>query len=197
MKLIAQGAEARIFDDGSIVKNRFSKGYRISELDVSLRKKRTRSEGKILGKVKALGVPCPAVLEVDDKEMILRMEKINGEKLRDVFVNDVKGFAYQVGKGLGTMHNAKIMHADLTTSNLLVKEGVVYFIDFGLGFISPKVEDRAVDIHLFERALDSQHNDIYSEAMENFLLGYRESCSNWKEVLDRLEVVKLRGRHKK
>ena len=31
----------------------------------------------------------------------------------------------------------------------------VYFIDFGLGFISPKAEDKAVDLHLLKESIEA------------------------------------------
>ena len=54
-KLIAQGAEARLFlEDGKILKNRFRKTYRLQELDDKLRGFRTRREAKILELLKKL-----------------------------------------------------------------------------------------------------------------------------------------------
>jgi len=43
MKKIAQGAEAVLYVDGdTVIKDRTSKSYRISEIDTKLRKSRTR-----------------------------------------------------------------------------------------------------------------------------------------------------------
>ena len=48
MKLIAQGAEAKIFKKkDSILKDRIKKSYRLPQIDIKLRKSRTRSEAKI------------------------------------------------------------------------------------------------------------------------------------------------------
>lgn len=45
MKLIAQGAEGKIYKtDDRIIKERIKKNYRISEIDSKLRKERTRAE---------------------------------------------------------------------------------------------------------------------------------------------------------
>jgi len=39
---------------------------------------------------------------------------------------------------------------------MIYKNGEVYFIDFGLGFISKKFEDKAVDIHVLKEALEAR-----------------------------------------
>jgi len=55
MKLLKQGAEAKIFLDGnSIIKERISKSYRIKDIDKKLRLYRTRSEAKILDKCSSI-----------------------------------------------------------------------------------------------------------------------------------------------
>ncbi|MBW2965355.1 Kae1-associated serine/threonine protein kinase, partial [Candidatus Woesearchaeota archaeon] len=64
---IAQGAEAVIYTDDSVVeKDRFEKKYRHPELDTRLRKTRTRREAKILSKLAEAGVHAPDLIEMDD-----------------------------------------------------------------------------------------------------------------------------------
>ena len=47
--IVAQGAEAILYrEDDILIKERIKKGYRIKELDEKLRKRRTRSEAKLL-----------------------------------------------------------------------------------------------------------------------------------------------------
>ena len=60
-KLIQQGAEAKIIlSDGWIIKDRISKSYRIPELDKSIRKRRTKSESKLLKKAsEIINSPIP------------------------------------------------------------------------------------------------------------------------------------------
>ena len=41
----------------------------------------------------------------------------------------------------------------------------VFIIDFGLGFISPKIEDKAVDLHLIKQALEAKHFKIISKIL--------------------------------
>jgi Kae1-associated kinase Bud32 len=72
--------------------------------------------------------------------------------------------AQLVGKTIGKVHAADIVHGDLTTSNLMVSPSVdggltprVHLIDFGLGMTRPAIEDKAVDLYVLERALISTH----------------------------------------
>jgi Kae1-associated kinase Bud32 len=93
------------------------------------------------------------------------------------------------------MHDKDIIHGDLTTSNMILKEKV-YFIDFGLGFNSTRIEDKAVDLHLLRQAFESKHYKHFEEFFKEVLEGYKLS-KNWKEVLNRLEKVEMRGRYKR
>ena len=69
MKLIAQGAEAKIFKKkDSVLKDRIKKSYRLPQIDIKLRKSRTRSEAKILRKASGI-INVPKVIRVDDKKM--------------------------------------------------------------------------------------------------------------------------------
>ncbi|MEK7243912.1 MAG: KEOPS complex kinase/ATPase Bud32, partial [Thermodesulfobacteriota bacterium] len=143
---IAQGAEAIIWLDGNkIVKERINKLYRHPEIDKRIRQKTTRQETKLLEKA-AKEVPVPKLLKSCDKAMVIEMEFIEGKKLRDLVDSmskeERKDIFKRVGKKVAKLHNIDIIHGDLTTSNMIVREKV-YFIDFGLGFVSSKVEDKA------------------------------------------------------
>jgi Kae1-associated kinase Bud32 len=196
MELIAQGAEAKIyFKDGTIIKERIKKKYRHEEIDKVIRKSSTRREAKLLKKAAAL-IPVPKVIDSCDKEMIITLEKIEGEKLRDVINSiDKKEVFTKVGKKIARLHNEHIIHGDLTTSNILIHDKV-YFIDFGLGFVSTKVEDKAVDIHLIQKALGSKHYKVAEECFEYILEGYKQESKEFNEVMTRLEKVVKRGRYK-
>ena len=136
-KLIAQGAEAKIYhSNGKIIKERVKKSYRIDAIDAKLRKERTRAEAKLIRSLERAGVPVPAVLKEDDKGMVLELEFIDGEKVRDYLerTEDVS-ICKQIGVLTAKMHDANIVHGDLTTSNLILKDRV-YVIDLGLGEFS-------------------------------------------------------------
>jgi len=193
MKEIARGAEAVLYQDKeTVVKHRLKKTYRIKELDDELRKQRTRREANLLEK---LSIPHPGLVETDEKEKIV-MQRIKGDKLREVL--DKKPIlAKRVGELVAEMHNNHIIHGDLTTSNIIYNEKKeIVFIDFGLSFQSHKIEDKAVDIHLFKQALNSKHHKVYEKALKEFLKGYKKA-DNYKGILERLKNVESRGRYKK
>jgi TP53 regulating kinase-like protein len=77
---------------------------------------------------------------------------------------------------------------------MIVKGDSVAFIDFGLSYQSTKVEDKAVDLHLFLQALESKHFDVKELAWASVLEGYRPSGR--EDILKRLEAVERRGRNK-
>ena len=196
MKKIAQGAEAKLYlEDSKIIKDRFKKGYRIKEIDERLRKSRIRREAKIFDKLAAIGFPAPRLIKSDGKE-ILEMGFIKGYKVRDILEKkDYVALCGEVGRKIAVLHNNTIIHGDLTTSNMILKDEV-YFIDFGLSFFSHKIEDMAVDLHLLKQALESKHYTIWEECFKAALDAYRKESKDGELVLKRLDVVEKRGRYK-
>ena len=195
MKIIAQGAEAILYKENDyLIKERIKKSYRIDEIDFKLRKYRTRSEAKLLSKVEN----SPKVFDVDEKEMKIKMEFIDGKLVKNILDDMNKNkrnlLLREIGGKIAKMHDDNIIHGDLTTSNMILKNKI-YFIDFGLGFVSNKIEDKAVDLHLLRQALESKHYRHFEESFKEVLEGYKLS-KNWKEVLNRLEKVERRGRYK-
>jgi tRNA A-37 threonylcarbamoyl transferase component Bud32 len=69
-----------------------------------------------------------------------------------------------------------------------------YLIDFGLGFQNAKIEDKAVDIHLFKQALESKHFKHWEKLFHAFLHGY--SSQDKTKIINQLEKVESRGRYK-
>ena len=193
MKLIKQGAESVIFlDKNRIIKHRIPKHYRIKEIDEKIRKSRTRSEAKLLQKAK---VNVPKILSIDEKNMIIEMEFLKGDLLKNIFdklkEKERLELCKTLGREISSLHSQDIIHGDLTTSNLILKDNKIYFIDFGLGFISKKTKDKAVDLHLLKQALESKHYLNFEASYNEILKHYKH-----KDVLKRLEKVGSRGRYK-
>jgi Kae1-associated kinase Bud32 len=194
--IIAHGAEAIIYKSGnSIIKNRIPKSYRLPQLDNSLRTQRTRHEAKILEKLQQLNFPSPKIKSSDEKKGILEIEFIDGNLIKDI-IEKKTAITKQIGKNIAILHQNNIIHGDLTTSNMILKNNQVYFIDFGLSFISLKQEDKAVDIHLLDRALESKHYKIYPKAFNQIIAEYKKHYKDAPRVLARFEDVKKRGRYK-
>ncbi|EGG24085.1 putative protein serine/threonine kinase [Cavenderia fasciculata] len=81
-------------------------------------------------------------------------------------------------------------------SDLQLKdEKSIIFIDFGLSYSSTLVEDRAVDLYVLERAFISTHPNsepLFKKVME----GYESSSPKAKNIVAKLDQVRLRGRKK-
>jgi TP53 regulating kinase-like protein len=114
------------------------------------------------------------------------------DKINDKLVNKKKVDNKVITKGGGDSNkNGGGVDGGISKSNFQV-----FFIDFGLGFISHKLEDRAVDLHLLKQALESKHYLHWETLWKSVETGYRESKTS-KQVLERLKAVEKRGRYKK
>jgi tRNA A-37 threonylcarbamoyl transferase component Bud32 len=240
--VVAQGAEAIILKENNfIIKDRIPKSYRLKELDIKIRKHRTKSEKNLLEKAsKIINAPNPFPLEEFDK---IKMPLIEGKRLSenmDSFsLEKQKQICRIIGEEISKLHDADIIHGDLTTSNMILvdesenklpfPEGgraisrvenipsraggrelasevaswrgisnvkpIIFFIDFGLGYISPKVEDKAVDLHLLKQALEAKHFRNWEVLFNEVKKGY-ENSKDSKKILERLIAVEKRGRYK-
>ncbi|RQM09439.1 hypothetical protein KXD40_003004 [Peronospora effusa] len=94
------------------------------------------------------------------------------------------------------MHDADIVHGDLTTSNMMQSNNVatdVTMIDFGLANSQPLPEDKAVDLYVMERAFASTH--VNSELLvEEVLRAYRATSRRSDSIFQKLSQVRMRGR---
>lgn len=172
----------------------------------------------MLAKCRKEGVPVPAVYALDESTGWLMIEWIEGEVVR-IRLNEwlrrrkdartlegsedheLVGLMRRIGAAVGRMHATGIVHGDLTTSNLMLRdcekegllEGEIVLIDFGLASQSVQDEDRAVDLYVLERAFGSTHPRAESLFPE-LLHAYGTSFRGAGVVLRRLEEVRMRGR---
>ena len=150
-KVLQQGAEAVIVKIGNkVIKDRISKSYRLKELDEKIRKLRTKSETKLLIKASSI-INCPKPMinnaynqtsknhsllitkksanknkqEINNNYQII-MPFIKGKKLSaylDSFsITKQKLILNQISKDVAKLHDADIIHGDLTTSNMIYVE---------------------------------------------------------------------------
>ena len=199
MKEIARGAEAVLYREGSeLIKDRIEKHYRLPEIDSRIRRLRTRQEARLLDAAARAGMDVPRVLEAS--ENALRMEFIDGSRVKDVFnglhEDERATVCGLIGSAAGRMHSAGIVHGDLTTSNMIIKGAKLYLIDFGLGKFSGKAEDRAVDLYLLREALKAAHFKYLSCSWQYILKSYGENCKGAAAVIERLNVIENRRRYK-
>ncbi|MEM4245110.1 MAG: KEOPS complex kinase/ATPase Bud32 [Candidatus Nanoarchaeia archaeon] len=200
-KVIGRGAEAILYlENGKVIKERIKKGYRHRDIDLRIRKSCTRREHKLLVSASSL-INVPRVFEFSDSTMRIVMEFVEGKTLRDILDDMPKKerlvLCEHLGKSIALLHDANIIHGDLTTSNFILKDGKIFFIDFGLGFFSTKIEDKAVDLHLLRQALESKHYKHFEECFEAVIQGYVKTSLHGKAVLERFVAVEKRGRYKR
>ncbi len=189
-----KGAEAELKKDGdAIIKNRIAKGYRLEELDKALRKKRTRQEARLLREARRAGVATPQIIE--EHENSIKMQYIYGRKVMDI-LDEQQEIATLIGKNIGKLHSYNIIHGDLTTSNMIFDEGKLFFIDFGLGFVSKREEDKANDLYLLEEVLESTHFAVFKKVWKMIIDAYKSQYPEGEEVIKVLLKVEKRGRYK-
>ena len=197
---IKKGAEAVVtLESKRVVKNRLKKNYRNAILDSDLRIGRTKREAKLMSLAKKAGVPTPFITDVNLKDGIIEMTRVEGDKLKDV-LNEFESkkrlkICRTVGGYIVKLHKNHIIHGDLTTSNIMLAGDRVVFIDFGLGEINESIESKGVDLLLFKKALDSAHWKVADECFKEAVAAYFEEFDRANEVLERLKVIERRGRY--
>lgn len=219
-KIICQCAESSIFlrpnlselliEIPVILKLRHAKRYRIPEIEESLSKARMKQEIANMKKAKKLKLNVPEIYHADFENKAIYMEylqyhmtlknllKSATEESQSIFqVNSLLG---KCGEFCGVLHNEGLIHGDLTSSNIMVHQEneSVYFIDFGLSFVSGNIEDKAVDLYVFEKSLlcEDSSEKMLGVLLESFFGGYSKVSNNFEQIFVRLQKVKARGRKK-
>jgi Kae1-associated kinase Bud32 len=200
MRVIKRGAEAVLYlDNNHLVKERVKKGYRLSEIDEKLRKSRTRKEAKLLSDAMRCGISTPDIVSVDEKNSKIAMDYIEGKRLKEFFNQtddkNRENVAELVGKSVGLLHRNGIVHGDLTTSNMILKDDKVYFIDFGLGENTRRVEALATDLSVLREAFKSTHFKHLNLLWNSFIKCYKQTNDNFNKVLETLNDIEKRGRY--
>jgi Kae1-associated kinase Bud32 len=204
MEIIKRGAEAILYIDyfdgmKVLVKERIKKSYRLEVLDKKLRVERTRREANLIREARKVGVNTPQIFHVDEENCRIIMEFIDGKRLKDVLdewsEEKIEKTFIEVGKFVGKMHSADIIHGDLTTSNILVKDDTIYFIDFGLGYFSKRIEDKGTDLNLFKEAIRATHPKLLNLCWQNIVIGYKQTFNDWEKVLKRVDEIERRARY--
>ncbi len=210
--LIYEGAEAKVFlDNETIIKQRIEKRYRNKQLNTLILKQRTKSEARILRKVKEAGVACPEVIKEDLENYTLYLSKIDGKPLREH--SEDKNALLLVGKEIAKLHQAGIIHGDLTAQNIFFNKTPVcstncvrssnnlpkancfddngpIFLDFGLSFNSNKLEDFATDLAVLKGTILA---DFSEKTWEYIFTGYLENTK--EKIAEKLDEIEKRKRY--
>lgn len=205
-KLIYQGAEAEIiktyYHGRKVVqKKRLSKSYRIKEIDNYLISTRTKEETKLIIEARKQGVLSPIVYDVDLDKGVITMEYIVGKKIKEILDDlgdkERKNICQQIGNNIAKLHNVDIIHGDITTSNMILSDGKIFFIDFGLGEINNEIEAKGVDLHVLMEAIESTHSqcsNCFDYVLEGYKSGSEESYAG--DVVEKIDDIVRRGRYR-
>ncbi|VDN04860.1 unnamed protein product [Thelazia callipaeda] len=207
-----QGAESRIyrcvyFGRKAVIKERFAKNYRHPSLHITLTKERLKAELNALNKCKTIGINVPAVYFVNTDQNYFIMEEIYSAITARQFINYCKSqnnfeqlatdFGIELGRILAKLHFAGIMHGDLTTSNILLRNenpAMITLIDFGLAESNATVECKGVDLYVLERAITSTHSEaefFFDSVMKGYKLFNKKQ---YDVVHKKLLEIQKRGR---
>ena len=203
--IIYKGAEAEIivskylgFD--VILKKRVNKGYRLKRINDMLIINRTREEAKLMNEARRSGVCVPIIYDIDLKKGIITMSYIKGRRIKDILnnisENERKKLCIKIGESIGNLHKNDIIHGDITTSNIILLNNMIYFIDFGLGEIKNEIEAKGVDLHVLTEAIESTHSK-YSNCFKYVLMGYKKTNSkDFNNILTKIDEIIKRGRYR-
>ena len=191
-EFIAKGAESNIvkssyLGEKAVLKDRIPKGYRISEIDDKIRKARTKEEAKLLSDAKRAGVKTPVLYDINLQEKSILMEEIGGQMVKDIINEDL---AFRIGEEIAKLHSADIIHGDITTSNIMLQDDKLVFIDFGLGRYSPLDEDKAVDLLVLKKSLQSIDYNLAVKYFDCVLKGYGR-----RDMVNKISDIESRGRY--
>ncbi len=188
-----RGAEAVITITGtSAEKCRVPKRYRVPALDRHLIAERTRAEARLLAAARKGGVPTPVISDITGDTLV--MEYVDGQLLTG---NLSETPVREAGRMTGRLHTAGIIHGDLTTSNIILRNSdrKCVLIDFGLAQVSAEIEQRGVDLHVFFQTLESTAPEQAEILQSAFITGYAETFEGAADVVRREEEIQLRGRY--
>ena len=187
------GAESVIKKEGNkIIKTRIKKSYRLEKLDEKIRKTRNKKEANFLRKVRRLGLNVPNIFYEGD--FSIEMNFIDGKIVKDIFNENFEYVSEKIGKMISVLHKNNIIHGDLTTSNMILKNRKLYLIDFGLGFFSQKIEDKAMDLYLLKTILESTHFLFAEKSWKIIIKNYNFEK---EQIIKTLSKIEKRGRYNK
>ncbi|MBI5884703.1 Kae1-associated serine/threonine protein kinase, partial [archaeon] len=156
-------------------------------------------EARMLSKAKKLGIRTPLVYAVDEKNARLVIEFIKGKALKKYLLdrkekNDCLKKLKEAGRQVALMHENSLIHGDLTTSNILLHNGKLFFIDFGLSKSSELLEEKAMDLVVFEKTFQATHSGL-SGGWAGVLEGYAAAGKGSGKVFERMKEIKERARY--
>ncbi|MBU0953530.1 MAG: Kae1-associated serine/threonine protein kinase [Nanoarchaeota archaeon] len=195
-----RGAEAVLTEETyegkpAIRKNRIKKAYRLPKLDQTIRGERTLAEERLLVRARRAGVRVPTVWTRDKTSLIL--EKLPGTRVKELLETTTRqrAVAAAIGRAVGKLHRAGIIHGDLTTSNMIWDKDIA-FIDFGLGKMSRSAESQATDLYVLKEALNAAHSAHAASLWEAIVHEYEKEYPDAARVLKQFAIIERRRRYR-
>jgi N6-L-threonylcarbamoyladenine synthase/protein kinase Bud32 len=201
VRMIYLGAEAELIhgiwaSKDVVVKRRISKGYRMKELDLRIIWSRTLKETSLMHDAKKIGVLTPTVYHLNPKMGIIVMSFENFPTLRNTMLEGKEVDLKALGRTIGTLHAAGLVHGDLTPSNILLSPGGPILLDFGLGERTKEEEMFAEDLYLLKRSLDELLDGHAETAFRKILEGYSVGfVAKHEKIKAKIEEISKRGRY--
>ena len=203
--ILYKGAEAEIrlasyMGYKVVQKKRIQKVYRIKNIDDRLISMRTKEEAKLMTEARIHGISVPIIYDVGLEDGVITMEYLEGKRIKDI-LNDLSEeerarICKMIGESIAKFHNNDIIHGDITTSNMILLNDRVHFIDFGLGEKNGEIETKGVDLHVLMEAIDSTHSR-YANCFDYVLDGYKKELKEDATlVIKKIEEIVKRGRYR-
>jgi TP53 regulating kinase-like protein len=209
---LSMGAEAAIYTvsflgTDLLVKYRFPKKYIHPLLSEELIIKRTKREARILTNTNLNGICVPRLIFAIISKGILVMERIKGLRLDELIEkvypteDENKKFRklyFNIGVALGRLHSMNITHGDFSISNIVIREKYPQdpcIIDFGLSEFTADSENRAMDLHILFKSMESRFPRYLTFFREKVVQGYKMESPDYNSVIKRLKEMELRGRY--
>lgn len=216
--MVHLGAEAEVwkgewFGHSAIRKQRRNRSWRHPDLDYQLGVRRLISESRILLRLHQHNFPVPFLYDVDVEGQRMVMEYVDGAQLLDILndataLEEVEHVLSNVGRVLRMLHRLAITHGDLSTNNILIEDGKVWLIDFGLASVEYEVERFGIDLHVLDEILGASHPHL-EHAISVVTKGYLDyekengeaeeldggRVPTAQEVLHRLDDIRARVRY--
>lgn len=200
-RILHRGAEA-VLSQGErdqqdvVIKDRICKAYRLPPLDSAIRIRRTRMEARLLDMARRHGLPVPRVIAVENT--LLSLEPLGGLTLKDALLSlhaDRRAHLHaQLGALIARLHCAGIIHGDLTTSNIILSGDRLWLIDFGLGKMSRKPDDQAMDLYVLYETwpLPAERAEVW----QNVLKAYAPNNPQSPLIFRTIEKIAKRRRYR-
>ena len=183
IKRLHLGAEAEVWSGiwmgkPAVKKIRRNRAWRHPDIERRLGYRRMLSEIRILIRLYRMGLPVPAVWDVDLENGRIIMEEMTGRPLIEILRDNqldsefINHALENSGAAVRKLHRLAVTHGDLSTNNILIdSDSNAYLIDFGLSAIEYEVERFGIDLHVIDEILGASHPDIIG-GLDTFLRGY-------------------------